>query len=102
MSHLKKIKCGYTVSRKPWTQVRAAGRCPRRPRAAVVRRGERGEPVKRRAAATGRTDRAPIQSINSQLLGCELPLNSVWLPTRAPFGNKNSCRGADRRGPAYR
>ena len=95
-------KVRYTRSPKLLTQVGQSRRCPRRPRAPNVRRGERGEPVKRRAAATGRTDRAPIQSINSQLLGCELPLNSVWLPTRAPFGNKNSCRGADRRGPAYR
>ena len=69
MSDFKTIKCAYTVSAKPWTQVRGAGAPAVLDRAAVVRRGcERGEPVKRRAAATGRTDRAPIPSSNSQLL----------------------------------
>ena len=61
-------KVRYTRSPKLLTQVGQSRRCPRRPRAPNVRRGERGEPVKRRAAAS-RTDRALIPSINSQVLG---------------------------------
>ena len=89
-------KVRYTRSPKLLTQVGQSRRCPRRPRAPNVRRGERGEPVKRRAAATGRSDRAPIPSSNSQLLLELFPLSSslptymrpVWqqkfLPRRRP------------------